>query len=244
VSEELVAAAESVAHLGARLRVHRQRLGLSVREVAGRIGVSPSFISQLETGKSQPSVARLYALTQLLDISIDDLFSVGHPVDAPSKSTVEGFPLEAPTDEDIPPGVPTGIPRSQLGSPTDAWPSSDASIPRLSVTRPGERLRLEMDTGVVWEQLATNTGSDLEFMEIIYPPHSASTSDNRLMQHEGWEFGYLTHGELEITVGFEVFTLHAGEAVGFQSTTPHLFSNLTNAPARGIWLQRHSSGNQ
>ena len=29
-----------------------------------------------------------------------------------------------------------------------------------------------MDSGVVWEQLATNTGPDLDFIEIIYPPHS------------------------------------------------------------------------
>ena len=32
--------------------------------------MSPSFVSQLENGKSQPSVATLYSLAQLLEVSI------------------------------------------------------------------------------------------------------------------------------------------------------------------------------
>ena len=62
-------------NLGARLRKVRLSSGLSLREVARQLGVSPSFVSQLETGKSQPSVGTLYALAQLLGISIDELFT-------------------------------------------------------------------------------------------------------------------------------------------------------------------------
>ena len=99
-----------------------------------------------------------------------------------------------------------------------------------------------MESGVVWEQLATNTGMELDFMEIVYPPHSTSTSDKRMLQHTGSEYGYLLEGELEITVGFEVFTLRAGEAVGFDSSTPHLLANKTDVPARGIWFVHHPHG--
>ena len=60
-----------------------------------------------------------------------------------------------------------------------------------------------------------------------------------MLQHVGSEFGYLLEGELEITVGFEVFTLHAGEALGFDSATPHLLTNNTDHVARGIWCVRH-----
>jgi uncharacterized cupin superfamily protein len=96
-----------------------------------------------------------------------------------------------------------------------------------------------MDSGVVWNQLATNTGADLDFIEVIYPPHSTSTNDNRMLQHAGSEFGYLIEGELELTVGFEMRTLHAGDAFGFDSSRPHLFANKTDWPARGIWYVRH-----
>jgi len=226
-------AAEPVVALGARLKRVRQQSGLSLREVARQLGVSPSFVSQLENGKSQPSVATLYSISQLLDVSIDQLFAVeGHD------ATVADQPAAVAVVDDL---EAAPISRTDLGSPADAWRSEQ--IPdRLSVTRPGERVRLVMDSGVVWEQLATNTGKGLDFIEIIYPPHSTSTNDNRMLRHAGSEFGYLIEGELEITVGFEVFTLHAGEAVGFDSSMPHLLSNRTDVAARGIWFVRHSHG--
>src|SRR5690606_15633995 len=46
--------------IGDRIREERLRAGLSQRELARRLGVSPSLISQLESGHSNPSVATLY----------------------------------------------------------------------------------------------------------------------------------------------------------------------------------------
>ena len=43
--------------IGERLRAERQRKGMTVREIARRIGVSPSLISQIERDKVNPSVA-------------------------------------------------------------------------------------------------------------------------------------------------------------------------------------------
>jgi len=60
--------------LGARLRVERERIGLSQRELARRVGLSASLISQIETGQSKPSVGTLYAVVTELGISIDSLF--------------------------------------------------------------------------------------------------------------------------------------------------------------------------
>jgi quercetin dioxygenase-like cupin family protein len=131
------------------------------------------------------------------------------------------------------------VSRSALASPADAWPPSAGSSPRLSVTRPGERTRLVMDSGVIWEQLARNTGQDLDFMEIIYPPGSSSTNDDRMLRHEGYEFGYLLEGELEVTFGFDVFVLKPGQSLGLDSSMPHLFKNLGSVSARGIWCVHH-----
>lgn len=62
--------------IGGRLREARQASGLSLRKVAQELGVSASLISQVETGKTQPSVATLYALASLLAISVDDLLGL------------------------------------------------------------------------------------------------------------------------------------------------------------------------
>ena len=225
--------AEPVVNLGARLKHHRQLSGMSLRELARQLGVSPSFVSQLENSKSQPSVATLYSISQLLDVSIDELFAVE------AASVVEEKPRAVQATHAAAAQAETGpISRSDLGSPADAWPSG-RSPSKLSVTRPGQRVRLEMDSGVVWEQLATNTGTALDFIEVIYPPHSTSTNDHRMLQHAGSEFGYLIEGELEVTVGFDVVVLRAGDALGFDSAMPHLLANRTDVPARGIWFVRH-----
>jgi transcriptional regulator with XRE-family HTH domain/mannose-6-phosphate isomerase-like protein (cupin superfamily) len=228
-------AAEPMENLAERLKWARQKAGLSLREVSRQLGVSASFVSQIENGKSTPSVATLYSMAQLLGVTIDELFSGAQADDVIAPASED--PHTAPVSADALNGGP--ISRSALGSPADAWPGGDQVRSRISVTRPGGRKRLEMDTGVVWEQLATNTGAELDFMWIFYPPHSTSTNDKRMLQHSGSEFGYLLDGELEVTVGFEVFTLRAGDAIGFDSSTPHLLTNKTDRPARGIWFVRH-----
>lgn len=48
---------------------------MSQRQLAERIGLSPSLISQIETGRSKPSVSTLYAIVTELGISLDRLFS-------------------------------------------------------------------------------------------------------------------------------------------------------------------------
>lgn len=69
--------------IGPRIRSRRIELGLSLRELARRIHVSPSFVSRVETGRCPPSIGTLCALTTELDISADELLAepeAGHAV--------------------------------------------------------------------------------------------------------------------------------------------------------------------
>lgn len=61
--------------LGDRLRQERSERGLSLRELARRLDVSPSLVSQIETGKIQPSVRTLYAIVSELGVSLDEVFN-------------------------------------------------------------------------------------------------------------------------------------------------------------------------
>lgn len=61
--------------LGARIRERRERLTVSVRELARRVGVSASLISQIERGRAMPSVGTLYAIANELDLTFDDMFA-------------------------------------------------------------------------------------------------------------------------------------------------------------------------
>lgn len=57
--------------IGDRLREERVKAGISQRELARRLGLSPSLISQLESGLSKPSVGTLYAIVTELGVSLD-----------------------------------------------------------------------------------------------------------------------------------------------------------------------------
>jgi transcriptional regulator with XRE-family HTH domain len=59
--------------LGPRLRAIRLRRGLSLRELARRLELSPSSISQIETGKMQPSVRTLYAFVSEFGVTVDEV---------------------------------------------------------------------------------------------------------------------------------------------------------------------------
>ena len=60
--------------VGSRLRQERERLGISLRELARRVGVSPSLVSQIELDRVNPSVSTLYALVRELGMTMSDVF--------------------------------------------------------------------------------------------------------------------------------------------------------------------------
>lgn len=61
--------------VGARLQAFRQNRGMSVRKTALAAGVSASFVSQLERGKCNASVAVLQRLCDVLGLHVSDLFA-------------------------------------------------------------------------------------------------------------------------------------------------------------------------
>jgi transcriptional regulator with XRE-family HTH domain len=66
--------AADASRVGARLRAARERLGISLRELARRVGVSPSLVSQIELDRVNPSVSTLYALVTELGMTMSDVF--------------------------------------------------------------------------------------------------------------------------------------------------------------------------
>ena len=78
--------------LGARIRVLRLARGATLRELAGRAGVTESFLSQVERGVASPSIASVQRIARALDQSIAELFaereSVGQVVRAGERRRV------------------------------------------------------------------------------------------------------------------------------------------------------------
>src|SRR3954468_17061415 len=67
--------AANASKVGSRLREAREGRGVSLRELARRVGVSPSLVSQIELDRVNPSVSTLYALVTELGVTMSDVFA-------------------------------------------------------------------------------------------------------------------------------------------------------------------------
>jgi transcriptional regulator with XRE-family HTH domain len=74
VAQPPAAESQPAPAFGARLRAAREAAGISLRELARRLDVTPSLLSQVERDLAQPSVGTLWAVVAELGISLDALF--------------------------------------------------------------------------------------------------------------------------------------------------------------------------
>jgi transcriptional regulator with XRE-family HTH domain len=84
--------------IGEHLRARRHELGLSLRDLADRLGVSPSLISQIERGRANPSVSTLYQLVGELDVSLDELLFEDRRGPATADPAGGGGPIQRATE--------------------------------------------------------------------------------------------------------------------------------------------------
>ncbi len=61
--------------LGTRIAALRRQAGLSQRELAAALSVSPSAVGMYEQGRREPSADRLVALSRLFSVSTDYLLT-------------------------------------------------------------------------------------------------------------------------------------------------------------------------
>jgi transcriptional regulator with XRE-family HTH domain len=218
--------------IGARLRTQRLARGISLRQFARDLDVSASFISQLETGKAQPSVATLFAICSALDITTDELFENEAPsAIADQMLETNGGATDAANN--------SWRTISSFGSSVSVTPAShDGPGSRSSspVVHPHNRKILVLDSGVTWESLTAARSDKTDFMFVRYDVGGSSTMEERLIRHVGTEYGFILSGTLEITVGFETYRLCAGDSISFDSSRPHRLANVGDVPVEAIWV--------
>lgn len=195
--------------IGRRLRAERHRQHIGLRELAKRVGVSPSLLSQIETCKTQPSVSTLYAIANELDLSLDLLF--------------------AETEER--PNRPTQQHRPALVS------RQETALTLLSpVQRHDARRSINLESGVHWERLTTTADPLVEFLYITYDAGSASSAGESMMRHPGKEYGIVISGCLGVSIQFDSYELGPGDSIAFDSTLPHRLWCVGPEPVHAVWF--------
>lgn len=131
--------------LGSRLRQERLRQQIGLRELARRIGVSASLISQIESGKSEPSVSTLSAIVSELDLSLNEV------VFAEGDRSVTRRQRDAADTPELRPPIP------------------------VRVQRADNRRAIHLSSEVTWERLTAEPDPEVDFLYAVYAVGGASS---------------------------------------------------------------------
>jgi mannose-6-phosphate isomerase-like protein (cupin superfamily)/DNA-binding XRE family transcriptional regulator len=245
--------------LGPRLRLAREERQLSVRELARRIGCSASLISQIERGISIPSVGVLYSLATELDSSLDHLLFGADPrrpavePAVAAGATAAGAAMAGAAMAGAAGAEATGAGAIVAGAAgagaagagagpgerAERGPAPVSGGPGI-VQRADGRSIIDLASGVRWERLTPGADAMTDFLEVVYAPGGHSTDERRPLRHDGHEYGLVISGTLQANVGFESYELGPGDAIAFDSSTPHEYLNKTGEPVHAIWVVVHS----
>jgi transcriptional regulator with XRE-family HTH domain len=221
--------------VGQRLRRARLAAGISVREMARRVDVSPSFVSQVELGRTKPSVGTLYAIATELGVPLDDLM--------PLAPTALAALAEEPVTAAGPGNGALPVPESETGrlrliqrGLARPWGADVLNAdPGSPVQRGDRRHELRME-GAVWGRLTADHDSENDFLHVVYSPGGESCPADSLIHHRGLEYGCVVSGKLHVQVGFAHYELNAGDSIKFDSMTPHRLANPSDVDSVSIWM--------
>ena len=210
--------------IGEKLREARQERKMSLRELANKADISASMLSQIETGKVSPSVRSLYDIATALAVTVDYFFPEQENNLAPQESLAASETGELTASE---------MRDAKLRGATEIVTEFPHAAPS-PIVHSNARPTIELKGGVAWSRLTALAESGAEFLEINYAP--GAMSGEHMSHHEGREFGLILEGELVIELGFESYTLRAGDSIIFASTTPHRMINKGEQSMRAVWV--------
>jgi transcriptional regulator with XRE-family HTH domain/mannose-6-phosphate isomerase-like protein (cupin superfamily) len=203
------------ADLGHNIRVARKAQNVSLRELARRAGISGSALSQIETGKTRPTVKTAYEIARQLGVTLADL-SAGVP--SPNGS---GSHAAISATGSYPP------PADQLHHQAEVAPDGLAAHMRQAVEfipREAQRL-VDLQGGEHFRVLSGHSLPGANCLLLSYEPGAVSPPGEEFVRHAGHEFNYLAAGRLVIEVGTQRYELKPGDTLTFPATTPHRLSN-------------------
>jgi len=169
--------------LGRQLRALRTELGITQAQLGGMVGLSPSYLSQIERNKTKPSLATLSSIAKTLEVELSSFFEHSAPV----WQVVRKGRAEEVTDR-------------------------SAKVTFELLSSGGVRGKIEPYRVTCWAAMRVERDT-----------------------HLGEEFVCILKGQLEVSVGEEVFTLKAGDSIHYQGSQPHAWRNESGKECTLIW---------
>ncbi|GGL79566.1 XRE family transcriptional regulator [Curtobacterium citreum] len=97
-----------------------------------------------------------------------------------------------------------------------------------------DQIRDVTDGGLHRRTAAYRADLGIEVYVDDFDPHTSHARTPS--QHPGDEIGVVLEGELELQLGGEIFSAAAGDVAQFSARRAHLVSNVSDRPARAVWI--------
>ncbi|MFC7641160.1 cupin domain-containing protein [Streptosporangium lutulentum] len=101
------------------------------------------------------------------------------------------------------------------------------------VEHAGDRTKIRLDSGVVWERLAHIHPDVATLMEITYPPGGTSV-EAQVPAARRHRLRLCDRRWLTLHLGFDTYVLGPGDTATFDATEPHMLENTGTEDARAL----------
>ena len=198
---------------GKTIRLQRRIRSLTLKELTAQTGLSISFVSEVERGLSQPSIASLRKIAQALGISLLGLSESGSADDGAG---------------------PGGRDDPAAGLPQTAPAIRAPYISDVRVMRAGRRKRISFP-GMkgYFELLTPDLNRLIEALNFKLEPGFASGQE-QFSDLPGEKFMLILEGRLEFHVADQVYVLDEMDSLYYPADAPIHYKVLGERTVRGV----------
>jgi transcriptional regulator with XRE-family HTH domain len=194
---------------GKKIRLQRRLKSLTLKELSQKTGLSISFLSEVERGISQPSIASLRKIAQTLGISLLGLSENGGRKG--TDNPVEGIPS--------PPARYTG-----------------PFIKEAKAVRAGRRKRISFPGMKGYFELLTPDFNRLIEALSIKMEAGFESGREQFSDLPGEKFMLILEGTLEFHVGKDVFVLNEMDSLSYPADAPIFYKVLGEKTVKGVLI--------
>ena len=201
----------SLLELGGKIREERNKRRLTLEAVSKRTGLSRSLISQVERGKTEPSITTLKKIAATFGFSVVNFFSRnGNGV------STKGWEY------------PQASPERSVAQPE--------YIRDIQVVRSDRRKRFALPgSNVVYDLATPDMNRQMELLHMVVKPGETSGHEP-MVDLQGEKIGLVLKGVLEVTVNDEVFLLDEGDCIYYPANVPHCWRAVKGESIEVIWV--------
>jgi len=197
-----------------KLRQTRVLKRVTLKDLAKKADLSYRYISQIERGDASPSLSSLARLAGALELDIWELLK-----DNPDADKLAAYAAVQTAAAEERPEVPRA----------DNEDASPRKPRKTKVVRSDMRRSIILpQSSVQYQMITPDINSKLQV--ILIKADTGSTSGEAPFEHDGEECFLMLEGEVEMTLGDEVFSLGPGDSLYFACDQPHLWRNTGEGP--------------